>query len=101
MNASRTAERKGSIEEGWEGKGEEGENGVVKIWTLLAFFLYIDSPQQGDLRLLGPPSSRSASGGARAHDRRVPADLRADSLATVPPTPPPLLALKYYTISIT
>ncbi|GFO31195.1 hypothetical protein PoB_005770000 [Plakobranchus ocellatus] len=25
---------------------------------------------------------------ARTHDRRVPADLRADSQATVPPTPP-------------
>ncbi|GFN80477.1 hypothetical protein PoB_000698300 [Plakobranchus ocellatus] len=30
---------------------------------------------------------RGADGGARAHDRRVPADLRADSQATVPPTP--------------
>ncbi|GFO26642.1 hypothetical protein PoB_005314700 [Plakobranchus ocellatus] len=46
-----------------------------------------DSPQQGDLRLLGPPSGRGADGGARTHDRRVLADLRADSQATVPPTP--------------
>ncbi|GFO44485.1 E3 ubiquitin-protein ligase pdzrn3-like [Plakobranchus ocellatus] len=46
------------------------------------------SPQQGDLRLSGRPSGRSAGGGARTHDRRIPADLRADSLATVPPTPP-------------
>ncbi|GFO11310.1 hypothetical protein PoB_003781500 [Plakobranchus ocellatus] len=46
------------------------------------------SPQQGDLRLSGPPSGQGASGGARTCDRRAPADLRADSLATVPPTPP-------------
>ncbi|GFN92906.1 TBC1 domain family member 2b [Plakobranchus ocellatus] len=51
-------------------------------------FLYIASPQKGDLRLLGPPSGRGADGGARIRDRRVPADLRADSQATVPSTPP-------------
>ncbi|GFO29141.1 hypothetical protein PoB_005564600 [Plakobranchus ocellatus] len=45
-------------------------------------FLYIASPQQGDLRLSGPPSGQGAGGGARTRDRRVPADLRADSLAT-------------------
>ncbi|GFO02648.1 hypothetical protein PoB_002915300 [Plakobranchus ocellatus] len=46
------------------------------------------SPQQGDLRLLGPPSVQGADGGARTRDRRVHADLRMDSLATVPPPPP-------------
>ncbi|GFN83718.1 hypothetical protein PoB_001022400 [Plakobranchus ocellatus] len=46
------------------------------------------SPQQGDLRLSGPPSGQDADCGARNHNRRVPADLRADLLATVPPTPP-------------
>ncbi|GFO01060.1 hypothetical protein PoB_002756500 [Plakobranchus ocellatus] len=45
------------------------------------------SPQQGDLRFSGPPSGQDAGGGARTRDRRVPVDLRADSLATVPPTP--------------
>ncbi|GFO00862.1 hypothetical protein PoB_002736700 [Plakobranchus ocellatus] len=55
------------------------------------WFLYIASPQQGDLRLSGPPSGQGAGGGARTSDRRVPADLRADSLATVPPTPPDAL----------
>ncbi|GFO37113.1 hypothetical protein PoB_006361800 [Plakobranchus ocellatus] len=55
----------------------------------LVFFLYIASPQQGDLRLLGPPSGQGANSGARTRDRRVPAGLRADLLATVPPTPPP------------
>ncbi|GFO34325.1 hypothetical protein PoB_006083000 [Plakobranchus ocellatus] len=50
-------------------------------------FLYIASPQKGDLRLLGPPSDQGADGGARTRDRRVPADIRADSQATVPPTP--------------
>ncbi|GFO33920.1 hypothetical protein PoB_006042500 [Plakobranchus ocellatus] len=51
-------------------------------------FVYIASPQQGDLRLLGPPSGRGADCGARTRDVRVPADLRADSQATVQPTPP-------------
>ncbi|GFO06161.1 hypothetical protein PoB_003266600 [Plakobranchus ocellatus] len=54
-----------------------------------------DSPQQGDLRLSGPPSGQGAGGGARTRDRRDPADLRADSLATLPPTAPSLKVLKY------
>ncbi|GFO03407.1 hypothetical protein PoB_002991200 [Plakobranchus ocellatus] len=37
------------------------------------------SPQQGDLSVLGPPSGQGAVGWARTHDRRVPADRRADS----------------------
>ncbi|GFO11695.1 hypothetical protein PoB_003820000 [Plakobranchus ocellatus] len=45
-------------------------------------------PQQGDLRLSGPPSGQGAGSGARTRDRRIPADLRADSQATVLPTPP-------------
>ncbi|GFO48048.1 hypothetical protein PoB_007455300 [Plakobranchus ocellatus] len=49
--------------------------------------LYIASPQQGDLRFQGPPSGQDAGSGARTRDRRVPADLRSDSLTTVPPTP--------------
>ncbi|GFO07097.1 hypothetical protein PoB_003360200 [Plakobranchus ocellatus] len=44
--------------------------------------------QHGDLRLSGPPTGQGASGGARTFNIRVPADLRADSLFTVPPTPP-------------
>ncbi|GFN92265.1 hypothetical protein PoB_001877100 [Plakobranchus ocellatus] len=39
------------------------------------------SPQQGDLRLSGPPSGQGAGSGARTRDRMVPADLRADSQA--------------------
>ncbi|GFO36132.1 hypothetical protein PoB_006263700 [Plakobranchus ocellatus] len=54
----------------------------------LGEFLYIASPQQGDLRLSGHPSGEGAGSGARTRDRRVPADLRADSQATVLPTPP-------------
>ncbi|GFN99319.1 hypothetical protein PoB_002582500 [Plakobranchus ocellatus] len=46
------------------------------------------SPQQGDLRLSGLQSGQGSSGGARTRDRRVPADLRADSLATRRPTSP-------------
>ncbi|GFN85878.1 hypothetical protein PoB_001238400 [Plakobranchus ocellatus] len=49
--------------------------------------LYIASLQKGDLRLLGPQSRQDADSGARTRDRKVPADLRADSQATVPPTP--------------
>ncbi|GFN76973.1 hypothetical protein PoB_000347900 [Plakobranchus ocellatus] len=45
------------------------------------------SAQQSDLRLSGPPPGQGAGGGARTRDRKVPADLRADSLATVPPSP--------------
>ncbi|GFO19713.1 hypothetical protein PoB_004621800 [Plakobranchus ocellatus] len=35
----------------------------------------------------GPPPCQGVGGGARTYDRRVPADLRADSLATVLPKP--------------
>ncbi|GFO21385.1 hypothetical protein PoB_004789000 [Plakobranchus ocellatus] len=55
---------------------------------LLVCFLYIASPQQDDLRLSGFPSGQGAGGGARSRDRMVPAYLRADSRATVPPTLP-------------
>ncbi|GFN86288.1 hypothetical protein PoB_001279400 [Plakobranchus ocellatus] len=48
---------------------------------------WVASPQQGDLRLSGPPSGQGAGSGARTRDRMVPADLRADSQATVLPTP--------------
>ncbi|GFN81367.1 hypothetical protein PoB_000787300 [Plakobranchus ocellatus] len=50
-------------------------------------FLYIASPQQGDLRLLGPQLGQGNNGGARTCGRRVPADPRAGSQAIVPPTP--------------
>ncbi|GFN77124.1 hypothetical protein PoB_000363000 [Plakobranchus ocellatus] len=53
-------------------------------------------PQQGDLRLLGPPSGRDADGGARTRDRRVPADLRAHAQATVPPTPPQVVSCPHH-----
>ncbi|GFO07796.1 hypothetical protein PoB_003430100 [Plakobranchus ocellatus] len=45
-------------------------------------------PQQDDPRLSGSPPDQGPGGGARTRDRRVPANLRADSLATMPPTPP-------------
>ncbi|GFN91033.1 hypothetical protein PoB_001753900 [Plakobranchus ocellatus] len=45
------------------------------------------TPQQGDLRLSGPPSGQGAGGGAQTRDRKVPANLRADSLSTMPPMP--------------
>ncbi|GFO21368.1 hypothetical protein PoB_004787300 [Plakobranchus ocellatus] len=54
------------------------------IWFGLVFG-YSQSTTR-DPRLSGPPSGQGAGGGARTRDRKVPADLRADSLATVPPT---------------
>ncbi|GFO10026.1 hypothetical protein PoB_003653100 [Plakobranchus ocellatus] len=48
-------------------------------------FFYKASPHQGDLRLSDPPSGLGAGDGTRNRDRRVPADLKADSIATVPP----------------
>ncbi|GFO18174.1 hypothetical protein PoB_004467900 [Plakobranchus ocellatus] len=55
-----------------------GHGGVMEI--------DLARPQQGDLRLSGPPPGQGAGGGARTRDRMLPADLKADSLATVPPT---------------
>ncbi|GFO48301.1 hypothetical protein PoB_007480600 [Plakobranchus ocellatus] len=63
---------------------------TVCLWFCsLAFGITPNPPQQGDLRPSGPPSDQGAGGGGRTRDRRVPADLRADSLATVLPTPLP------------
>ncbi|GFO49732.1 hypothetical protein PoB_007623700 [Plakobranchus ocellatus] len=59
----------------------------LQVNSLSAGFLYIASPHQGDLRLSGRPSGQGASGGARTRDRRIPADLRVDSLPTVRPSP--------------
>ncbi|GFO22374.1 phosphodiesterase [Plakobranchus ocellatus] len=73
---------------------------VLKRW--LGFgFLHIASPQEGDLRLSGPPSGQGAGGGARTRDRRLPADLREISLATVPPTPPCAKISSYNDYSLT
>ncbi|GFO13337.1 hypothetical protein PoB_003984200 [Plakobranchus ocellatus] len=47
----------------------------------LVWFLYIASPQKGDLRLSGSTSGQGAGGKARTRGRMVPADLRADSSA--------------------
>ncbi|GFO41648.1 hypothetical protein PoB_006815300 [Plakobranchus ocellatus] len=57
-------------------------------WTLTQFTTRLS-------QAFGPPSGQDASGGARTRDRRVPADLRADSLATLPPTPLTLLWTSY------
>ncbi|GFN91085.1 hypothetical protein PoB_001759100 [Plakobranchus ocellatus] len=58
----------------------------------LVWFLYIAkaSPQQDDFRLSGPPSGQRQSAGSRARtrERRIPVEFRAESLSTVPPTPP-------------
>ncbi|GFO44553.1 hypothetical protein PoB_007105800 [Plakobranchus ocellatus] len=62
---------------------EVGRSDHSYLWLLYTAF-----PQQGDLRLSGPPSGQGASGGARTPDRMVLADLRVGSLSTVPPTLP-------------
>ncbi|GFO50680.1 hypothetical protein PoB_007718500 [Plakobranchus ocellatus] len=54
----------------------------------MVWFLYVASPQQGRLRLSSPKSGQGAGGEARTRDRKDPADIRADSLSTVPQTPP-------------
>ncbi|GFO09953.1 hypothetical protein PoB_003645800 [Plakobranchus ocellatus] len=65
------------------------QDSLGQIITKTNFWFGLDvSPQQGDLRFLGPSSGQGAGGKARTRNRRVPADLRADSLATVPPTGP-------------
>ncbi|GFO34323.1 hypothetical protein PoB_006082800 [Plakobranchus ocellatus] len=45
--------------------------------------------------LSGPPSGQSAGGGTRIRNRMVPADFRADSLATVPPAPPYIIMTQH------
>ncbi|GFN92738.1 endonuclease-reverse transcriptase [Plakobranchus ocellatus] len=76
-----------------EGKRSRGRQRITFIESLKSWAIgkgsinNFISPQQGVLRLSDPPSGQDASGGARTRDRRVPANLRADSPATVPPTP--------------
>ncbi|GFO21852.1 hypothetical protein PoB_004835700 [Plakobranchus ocellatus] len=55
----------------------------TKVWLCYC----ITNLQQDDIMLSAPPSGQGAGGGARTRDRRIRADLRADSLATVPLTP--------------
>ncbi|GFO25516.1 hypothetical protein PoB_005202100 [Plakobranchus ocellatus] len=62
---------------------------------------FLASPRRGDLRLSGSPSSQSAGGGARTRDRGVPADFRADWLATVPSMPPLFLGENLFKIEAT
>ncbi|GFN99021.1 hypothetical protein PoB_002552700 [Plakobranchus ocellatus] len=51
---------------------------LVAQWLCDNALILAASPQQGGLRLLGPPSGHGAGVGARTRDRMVPADLRAD-----------------------
>ncbi|GFO41890.1 hypothetical protein PoB_006839500 [Plakobranchus ocellatus] len=61
--------------------------GLVSYPCKFHWVLGIASTQQGDPRLSGPQLSLDAESGARAPDRGIPADLRTDLLATLPPTP--------------
>ncbi|GFO46569.1 hypothetical protein PoB_007307400 [Plakobranchus ocellatus] len=80
--------------EGGEGRGKK-KNGSVVITSLSHVgrcdfcrtggevgFVCIASPQQGDLKLSDLPSGQDAGGGTLTRDRRVPSDLKADSLST-------------------
>ncbi|GFN88168.1 hypothetical protein PoB_001467400 [Plakobranchus ocellatus] len=61
---------------------------VLTVWPAQAHSsIFREGPQQGDLWLSDLPPGQGAGDGARTHDRRIPADIRADLLATVPPTP--------------
>ncbi|GFN83243.1 hypothetical protein PoB_000974900 [Plakobranchus ocellatus] len=61
---------------------------VSVSFTKLACGKAYSSPQQGDFRLLGSSSGQGVGDEARTHARRIAVDLRADSPATVLPTPP-------------
>ncbi|GFO00117.1 hypothetical protein PoB_002662200 [Plakobranchus ocellatus] len=83
----------------WDDRGDGHPSDTTLLNTLAPVLvahglLTHASPQQGDLRLSGLPSGRGIDGGARTRDRRVPANLREDSQATVPPTPPLLFSIK-------
>ncbi|GFN91065.1 hypothetical protein PoB_001757100 [Plakobranchus ocellatus] len=76
----------------WQGsnpqqKGPCRSQGGFGIVTLSHVLKERASPQQGDLRLAGPPSGQDTGGGTQTRDRQVPADLRTEPLATEPPTP--------------
>ncbi|GFO49855.1 hypothetical protein PoB_007636000 [Plakobranchus ocellatus] len=49
--------------------------------------LRVGSKQEADVQTTGPPSDQDAVSAARNRDKRAPADLRTDSLGTMPPTP--------------
>ncbi|GFO27592.1 hypothetical protein PoB_005409700 [Plakobranchus ocellatus] len=50
---------------------------------------------QDDLRVLSPPSDQGIDAGAPTRDSRIPAELMADSLLTVPPTPRTIMKLTF------
>ncbi|GFO00506.1 hypothetical protein PoB_002701100 [Plakobranchus ocellatus] len=64
-------------------KDRKNDIQITNIWNDIADIQQMGSSQQGNLRLSGPPTGQGPCGGAR----RIPADIRADSLATAPPTP--------------
>ncbi|GFO10442.1 hypothetical protein PoB_003694700 [Plakobranchus ocellatus] len=65
-----------------EVRGSNPSPGQISFSMLLC----VNPALNGDLSLSGSPSGRGAGSGARTCDRTVAADLRADSLSTVPPT---------------
>ncbi|GFN90836.1 hypothetical protein PoB_001734200 [Plakobranchus ocellatus] len=56
-------------------------------WVWFWYIASIASSQRGDLRLSKPSSGQGAGDEARTRDGEVIADLKANSLSTMPPTP--------------
>ncbi|GFO03131.1 hypothetical protein PoB_002963600 [Plakobranchus ocellatus] len=77
----------------WDDRGDGHPSDTTLLNTLAPVLVahelltHVASPQQRDLRLLDHLSDQRTGGGTRNCARRVPADLRADSLATVLPMP--------------
>ncbi|GFO39858.1 hypothetical protein PoB_006636300 [Plakobranchus ocellatus] len=59
----------------------------LAIFLVQSYLEYVTHFFTGDLKLAGPPSGQGAGGGTRTRDGKVPADLKANSLANVPPKP--------------
>ncbi|GFO38718.1 hypothetical protein PoB_006522300 [Plakobranchus ocellatus] len=66
----------------WDDRGDGHPSDTTLLNTLAPVLV------AHELLTHGPPSGQGAGSGARTRDRRVPADLRAVSQATVLPTPP-------------
>ncbi|GFO15870.1 hypothetical protein PoB_004237500 [Plakobranchus ocellatus] len=55
--------------------------GLICFGLILVFIV---RPQQGDIRLSGPPSGQGTGGEVQTPDGGIPPDIRADLLSTAP-----------------
>ncbi|GFO48380.1 hypothetical protein PoB_007488500 [Plakobranchus ocellatus] len=78
---------KAKITRKWTGLWDTNKHASAFKKDLSNFFFFNSQSQQGDFILADLPSGQGTGGGARTRDRKAPADLRADSLSTVLPTP--------------